>query len=548
LCLVHLLQQGRHDAALAGGELDGRGNVLDVGNLTTLLRACPRGVGGQPALWALRLDGATIKDDATLLATDIAGPFNAAGARFEGDLDARDVRIGGMSDLRSLEVTGRLDLRDLRAGAAVDASRLQVTDLEAATACFDADLSLAGARVNGRCHFARMQVVGTFKVTDARFAGECFWSEMVAQHLMGADVRFDGPANLTSLEVSGACRLSGARFEDTLWLTGAEVGSLDLSVARFAGDLGLSVTAKSDVNLCEAELSKVRALGSVTALHLDLSRATVERHVALDARVGRLTCFETQFPQGAYVRVWGTVDLTGARFGAGSTVAAGTDLELRDHEAHQVEGTSDPRLLSVRFADVTNLAIDSLDLSTARFTGAHGLDRMRVEGDFHFAETPGFPWARRAVLAEEAEWRAEHRAYRWRRPEQLPEVTRTPDAADIAGAYRAPRKGREDAKDYPGASELYYGEMEMRRQPSPDGGVKRASAFERRLVVLYWLVSGYGLRSSRSLALLVALIVGGGLVAHAWAFPEARSLGQSLLWEHWKCGRLRRRARLRSER
>jgi hypothetical protein len=33
---------------------------------------------------------------------------------------------------------------------------------------------------------------------------------------------------------------------------------------------------------------------------------------------------------------------------------------------------------------------------------------------------------------------------------------------DIAGLYRALRKGREDARDEPGAADFYYGEMEMR--------------------------------------------------------------------------------------
>jgi hypothetical protein len=42
----------------------------------------------------------------------------------------------------------------------------------------------------------------------------------------------------------------------------------------------------------------------------------------------------------------------------------------------------------------------------------------------------------------------------------------TPDVLEpgqIAGLYRALRKGREDVKDEPGAADFYYGEMEMRR-------------------------------------------------------------------------------------
>ena len=37
------------------------------------------------------------------------------------------------------------------------------------------------------------------------------------------------------------------------------------------------------------------------------------------------------------------------------------------------------------------------------------------------------------------------------------------EPGQIAGLYRALRKGHEDAKDEPGAADFYYGEMEMRR-------------------------------------------------------------------------------------
>jgi hypothetical protein len=183
---VHLLRQDGHLEVLGDGELDARGNDLHVGNLKQLLQACPRGSGGQPALRSLRLDGAWVQGDATLMAADIDGPFSAAGARFQGDLDARDVTVGGTSVLRRLQVAGRLDLRDLRATGAVDASQLQVTDLEATTARFEADLSLAEAQLAGRCDFRRLQVIGTLRLTNARFGGECAWGDMtVEQHLMG---------------------------------------------------------------------------------------------------------------------------------------------------------------------------------------------------------------------------------------------------------------------------------------------------------------------------------------------------------------------------
>jgi len=67
--------------------------------------------------------------------------------------------------------------------------------------------------------------------------------------------------------------------------------------------------------------------------------------------------------------------------------------------------------------------------------------------------------------------------------------------------YRALRKGLESGADEPGASDFYYGEMEMRRVGS---GTSRA---ERFIVNLYWLVSGYGLRAMRALAWLLLIVV-----------------------------------------
>ena len=48
------------------------------------------------------------------------------------------------------------------------------------------------------------------------------------------------------------------------------------------------------------------------------------------------------------------------------------------------------------------------------------------------------------------------------------------EPARLAAVYRELRKGREDAKDEPGAADFYYGEMEMRRHD------KRAKARRER--------------------------------------------------------------------
>lgn len=74
------------------------------------------------------------------------------------------------------------------------------------------------------------------------------------------------------------------------------------------------------------------------------------------------------------------------------------------------------------------------------------------------------------------------------------------------------RKGREDAKDAPGASDFYYGEMAMRRRH--EGGL---------LLFLYWLVSGYGTKAWRALAGFLVLVVVLGVLMHAFGFAHPQS-------------------------
>jgi hypothetical protein len=87
--------------------------------------------------------------------------------------------------------------------------------------------------------------------------------------------------------------------------------------------------------------------------------------------------------------------------------------------------------------------------------------------------------------------------------------------AQLAALYRELRKGREDAKDEPGAADFYYGEMEMRRYD-------RATPWVERLVLwLYWLVSGYALRAWRALTMLAAVVLLAPVAFALWGFPSS---------------------------
>ncbi len=80
--------------------------------------------------------------------------------------------------------------------------------------------------------------------------------------------------------------------------------------------------------------------------------------------------------------------------------------------------------------------------------------------------------------------------------------------------YRQLRKGFEDSKNEPDAADFYYGEMEMRKRD------KRRPWVERRLLGVYWLVSGYGLRAARAFACLITAMAVTALALMLWGLPN----------------------------
>jgi hypothetical protein len=177
---------------------------------------------------------------------------------------------------------------------------------------------------------------------------------------------------------------------------------------------------------------------------------------------------------------------------------------------------------------------------------------LRLEANVAFAAAPSplgrLSWEGRQVIAEERERASRRRRWGWSAPSWPDWLGDEPgvldeglDEGQIAGLYRALRKGREDSKDEPGATDFYYGEMEMRRRARPSrdgnpGGHSRSSSrgrAERGVLTAYWLASGYGLRAWRAIAWLVALTALLALAFHTIGFaqpPRPVSYWTSLLY------------------
>jgi uncharacterized protein YjbI with pentapeptide repeats len=366
---------------------------------------------------------------------------------------------------------------------------------------------------------------------------------------------------------AGGAKFEGARFE----------GHVSFNGARFERDTPFSGATFDNVSFDGANFEDQREFGPLLAHEvLNLGRAMFAQPIRIEVSARTLFCSRAQFRRGADILARGAdVVLDEADFAEPSMLAPrrepipGEKKELG--ESHD-SPKSVVRVLSVRGAKVAKLTIARADLRACRFEGVHDLDQLRLEG-VRFAETPAgwqrthrwplpIRWTRRQTIAEEHQWRAERAgATGWWGPEMqvnLGSELIPLGPEEIASAYRALRKGREDSKDEPGAADFYYGEMEMRRQgggrrearrrlrlsplreqkqhapldsdPRGDANIRSAPTGERLVLWVYWLVSGYGLRASRALVALAVTVVLFAFFFDWWGFSPDRGFGRTLLF------------------
>jgi uncharacterized protein YjbI with pentapeptide repeats len=482
-CLAHV-EAGERDAALEkfskGGGLDVRGVTVSESLLKSILDAAPHDEdGGNQTILAVQFDGATFEGRAGFNRATFEGYAGFSGATFKGVANFRTTFKGGAG--------------------------------------------FTGARFEGGAGFNR----AAFKVR-AKFGGATFKS---GAGFTGA--RFEGDAGFTGARFEGGAEFGGAGFEG-----GAEFGG---------------ATFKGEAQFGGAIFERAQQFGPVLAHRgLNLDGAQFTQPVQIEASTTGMCCRRARFPGGVQFRLrWARVVLDDTDLSAPSLLT-GIPRLARDEVAAQEQRiarawqrclagqiSEQPRLLSLKRANVAGLGLANVNLTDCRFSGAHNLDKLRLEADIVFELSPArVGWERRQVAAEESAWRADQtRSGRWTAP-------RWPDWADgekpaalnpgaIASLYRALRKGREDAKDEPGAADFYYGEMEMRRharEQSHDGSRGRG---ERYVLTVYWLVSGYGLRAWRALAWLVGVTAALALAFHLAGFtspPEPASYWTSLLY------------------
>jgi hypothetical protein len=295
---------------------------------------------------------------------------------------------------------------------------------------------------------------------------------------------------------------------------------------------------------------------------------------------GRISLAGLRAPDGILIQArWADIVLERPEFGRSSVLAGVPRFPALDEDqaishaaaAGGAARTALPRVSSLRGCDVRNLVLADVDLRACQFLGAYNLEQLRIEGKAFTSSPKGlrhgpwpllWGWTHRRVLAEEHRWRAtyergtrrsgwyptEARAqpsdhvlpqrgtagrlrrlaghgpgYLWRTRHRARRVRRTArhtQARELAAIYRALRKGREDAKDEPGAADFYYGEMEMRRHGAPKLSVERA------VLTAYWLVAGYALRAWRVLAALILVLpLAAWLLVHRHGLADPHATG-----------------------
>ncbi|MFL6072436.1 MAG: pentapeptide repeat-containing protein [Mycobacteriales bacterium] len=515
--------------------------------------------------------------------------LNAKQVTFQGAADFRNVRFEGLADFRGAEFAGTAWFSGAEFAHTADFGGAEFTGAAwfggaefAGTAEFGG-AGFAGAAWFGQAKFADTAGFGQAKFADtagfgqaefagtawfggAGFAGAAWFGQAEFADTAGfGQAEFAGTAWFGGAEFAGTAGFGQAKFADTAWFGQAKfAGTADFGEVEFAGTASFN-RAQFDKS---AEFSRVR-FATRSTWHevvvddeLALDGAVFEQRVEMRLAAAMMSAVGTRWLHGARIELAHTdVVLDRASFAAPSMLLFSP---TPDDEPNGVEhpealiqklkawsakrpGCEDgrPRLISVQGADLANVTVSGCSLALCRFAGAHNLDRLRIEASPIMSPAPaGHGRTRRLTLFEEGRWRHVHGSARqrasWRPSTDEPSQALAwrvvdaswPDAGQVSELYRALRKGREDAKDEPGAADFYYGEMEMRRAAAgervhrilanrrarPWLGTAAAAGTEYLLLWLYWAISGYGLRAWRALAVLTGLVLVASFAFASWGF------------------------------
>jgi hypothetical protein len=502
---------------------------------------------------------AQFSGDASFAGAQFSGDVSFGGAQFAGGASFGGAQFAGDAIFAGAQFAGDVSFGGAQfAGGAIFAGAQFSDGASFAGAQFADDAYFAGAQFSGGANFHEAQFSGAAPFGGAQFAGDAREARLVEVGVAAfMRTQFADEAYFMTAEFSDDASFAGAQFSGDAYFDGAQFSGVPyFGRAQFSGAVSFHRAQFSgDARFEESVFRRRTTIGPIAVSgRLSLDGADFEQDLELNVSASEVSCRRTRFGGRADINVrWAEIALDDASFLQRSRLAGVAPFPGLDDTSAQLcrvdrrlDAQPQPRLLSLRQADIENLAIGNLDLRACRFAGAHGLDGLRIEADCLFAQPPRRRrYTRRRTLAEEHQWQADRRGARrhqrggedasgaqdgWHPAECQPSARLGPgpalrDPPRIAALYRALRKALEDRKDEPGAADFYYGEMEMRRHAKASGGghdplTRATSGAERLILTLYWAISGYGLRASRALGALLVVIAVFTAGFHLYGFQD----------------------------
>jgi hypothetical protein len=529
-CLEHLTAEEFDGAVIrlrGGGRLDARAATISSERLHALFDAL-KDDDSPPAFAAVDFAAATF-----------SGPVRFHGATFNGAACFHGVTFCGAAGFVGVTFSDHADF----AGATFSAA----ARFHGAT--FSADARFGRATFRGAARFDEATFSADARFGRATFSGDAFFSGVTVSgdaFFFAANV--SGDAFFSGATFGGDARFGRVTFGGAAFFSGATFGAIGaFGGAIFSADAGFGrATFWRAAVFSGAALERARQLGPfVVGERLVLDGCVFGERVTIEVAATVVSARATTFAAGVHVRVrWAEVALDDADFARPSTLSGAMTWRQKPDltaacvvDARRIELEPRPRLITLRGAHVAQLSLSDVDLRPCRFFGAHGLESLSIEASCIWPHTPPtHRYGNRETIAEEHHWRGSG----WVQPStQPPQWLADRDSLEqlqppqIAALYRALRKAREDDKDQAGASDLYYGEMEMRRKTPPPQRAQRGRArarSDRAILTAYWLLCGYGLKASRALITILIAIALACLGLHAWGFTPDPSYTRALLY------------------
>jgi uncharacterized protein YjbI with pentapeptide repeats len=419
-----------------------------------------------------------------------------------------DARFGGLVEVRDASFSGSA----MFTGAVAEYHASFVRTKFSEAAHFDKMIFRKQASFGG------IEFGWDARFEETKFGGRADFCElMFPDDTMFVETEFKDRAWFQGVKFAGDAFFYKATFGQGAWFEGADVGgNASFSEARFQG---------------KADFTGVHVAG-----RLWLESLEAGGELALEDSRGdggeKVRCVRAEFRGRVWFRLsGGELWLDDSAFAGPVTVESALG---REPGAHIPAGGSSGaaasvRLRSLKGTDAEHLTLVDVDMSRCELAGLRRPELLRLVGRCEFALMPRgwclrwgwlpWRWTAREALFEEHLWRrsvgAPAPGMGWAAPDPG-EETVVVGPERLAVMYRQVRAVLEHARNEPGAADLYYGEMEMRRAAAR-WSVRWG---ERWLLGGYWLVSGYGLRAGRSLLGLAGLILAAGVALKYAGFPE----------------------------